>query len=282
MLDISIDKESTIVRNTDTDGKWTIKTTRFFGIVYATLERDFPNFECSEMGNLIVDHISKKIAGKKEEKPIYIFHCEEIGTSFYNLLMFIDNREELTPTIKDIEALRIQHRMTKTFLPVSLNDDDGMRFEGVKTVTEVLIAALYYYAYNGFKLRRCKHCGQWFATKTLKEEYCNNISPCYGLVVAGKKVLGSERTCKDAVGIIQQRFAHRKKQIYDKWYIEGLEDECEELNKQYKYFKNLIKENPTVENITACMEYLYSDDMPKQERPNRRKSNAFMRELLGT
>ena len=128
---------------------------------------------------------------------------------------------------------------------------------------------------------RCKHCGKWFATKTLKEEYCDGISPCYGLIVEGKKVLGSERTCKDAVGIIKQRLADRKKQIYNKWYAEGFEDECFELNERFYKYKTAIKENPTVENITACMIYLYSHRMPAQERPNRRKSNAERRRLLG-
>ena len=288
MLNISIDKENTVVHNTKTYGKWTVKTSCFFGVVYAALERDFPNFDCSEMGNIIVNRINnefKRLNNQpeaKQEKSAYLFHCEEYGVSLYNLLMFIDGQKVLSPTLKDIEDLRMVHRMTTSYLPVSIDKPGSMRFEGLKTVTQVMIAALYYYAYNEYKLTRCKHCGKWFATKTLKEEYCDNTSPCYGLIVAGKKVLGSKRTCKDAVGIIKQRLADRKKQIYDKWYAEGLEEECFELNERFYQYKAAIKENPTVENITACMEYLYSDSMPKQERPNRRKSNAYMRGLLGT
>ena len=102
------------------------------------------------------------------------------------------------------------------------------------------------------------------------------------MTVNGKKILNAKHTCKDAVRIIRQRFADRKKQIYNKWYIDGLEDECRELLNKYYQLSNTIKNEPTVDNIVACMEYLYSDDMPKQERPNRRKSNAEKRKLMGT
>ena len=43
---------------------------------------------------------------------------------------------------------------------------------------------------------------------------------------------------------------------------------------------NILKK-PTVENIVEYHKYLYSDEMPKQERPNRRKSNAEKRRLMG-
>jgi len=286
MLNISIDKKETVVYNTKTCDKWTIKTSLFFGTVYAALEKDFPNFDCSQMGDIVVNRIRNefnRLNGQPvaEEKSAYLFHCEEYGVTLYNLLMFIDGQKVLSPTLKDIEDLRMVHRMTTSYLPISIDEPGSMRFEGLKTVTHVMIASLYYYAYNEYKLVRCKHCGKWFATKTLKEEYCDGISPCYGLIVEGKKVLGSERTCKDAVGIIKQRLADRKKQIYNKWYAEGFEDECFELNERFYKYKTAIKENPTVENITACMIYLYSHRMPAQERPNRRKSNAERRRLLG-
>lgn len=282
MLNISIDKEKTIVQNTKTGGQWTVKTTTFFGVVYESLEHNFPNFDPAQMGNMIAAHVCNKLAGRTDEKPTYIFHCEEIGTSLYDLLMFVDGKKELSPTLQDIEELRITHRMTTNYLPISIDEPGSMRFANLKTVTHVMIAALYYYAYNKYKLTRCKHCGRWFATKTLKEEFCENISPCCELTVNGKKVLNATHTCKEAVRIIRQRFADRKKQIYNKWYIDGLEDECQELLDNYYQLSDAIKKEPTVKNIVACMEYLYSDDMPKQERPNRRKSNAEKRKLMGT
>ena len=42
-----------------------------------------------------------------------------------------------------------------------------------------------------------------------------------------------------------------------------------------------LKKAPNKENILVLHRYLYSDEMPKQERPNRRKSNAEKRRLMG-
>ena len=144
MLNISIDKENTIVQNTKTNGQWTVKTTRFFGVVYESLEHNFPNFDPAQMGNMIAFHACNKLAEKKIEKPTYLFHCEEIGTSLYDLTMFIGGKKVLSPTLQDIEELRISHRMTTNYLPVSIEDKDSMRFVNLKTVTHVMIAALYY------------------------------------------------------------------------------------------------------------------------------------------
>ena len=299
MLNISIDSDTAVVYNVETCGKWTINTVRFFGVICATLEKDFPNFDCSMWGDAIVNRIRDKMAGKPPKEPAYMFHCKEHGASLYDLLMYIDGKDEIEPTFESIEDLRMLHRMTTNYLPISVDKPGSMRFENLQNVTHVVIAALYYYAYNKYTLKRCKHCGRWFATQNKKIEYCDNISPCYGMVVAGAKVLGAERGCKEAVDIIKKRLAHRKKVIYDKWYEGQItcsekceecpysecildEDRCKELCDTYKQLKCAIVKQPSVENIVALHSYLYADDKPKQERPNRRKSNAFMRGLLGT
>lgn len=281
MLNLQINQNNATVQNTDDGSQWTIKTARFFGVVFSAMEKHFSNFNSDKLAASIKTHMKKVISGTPENDKTYIFHCRELGSNYLNLLDFIGDRRVLDLSLKEIEDLRIKHRMTTNYLPSSFGCADGIRFDKLRNVTDVMIAALYYYAYTGLKLIRCKHCGMWFAAKSLKEEYCDSISPCCNMVVMGKKVLGAEHTCKDAVRIIKQRFSDRKKQIYNKWYIEGLEDECFELNEEYFKHKNRLKENPSVENIIACMEYLYSERMPKQERPSRRKTNTFMRELIG-
>ena len=293
MLDIYIDTENTIVHNTNTQGKWTIETPLFFGDIFATLEKNFPNFDYTQMSNTIVNHISNKLIGKKEQNS-YLFHCEEYGVTLYQLLSFIDDKIVLTPTLKDIENLRITHRMTTTYLPININQSGDMCFKGLKTVTQVMIAALYYYAYNGYKLKRCVHCEKWFATKTLKEEFCKRNSPCSDISSNGKKLLGKEQPCKIAVDTIKKRLQGRKKSIYDKWkngkfeceykceecpYSDCIVDDerCHTLCENYKRLRKNINSSPKVDNIIKLHRYLYSDEMPKQERPNRRKSNEEKR-----
>ncbi len=278
MVSLTIEKDYLYLQNKD--GVFRNSTLHFWGNALAMLENAFPASD-HEKPEFWVANLVK--AANDDQKATMIWGMQEFGNALYSMYTFIDGRNIIKITREDIERLRITHNMTANFLPTNLADiSEGMRFDNLSNVTQVLIAILYYYEYHGYSLVKCKHCGKWFATKSQKNEYCGRTSPCYNLVVCGKKVLGSKRTCNEAVGIIKQRLADRKKQIYNKWYAEGLEDECFELNERFYEYKTAIKENPTVETITACMEYLYSDRMPKQERPNRRKSNAERRRLLGT
>lgn len=253
MLNISIDKENTIVENTGLLCKWTLKTVDVFGNVYATLEKNFPDFKTEELGNIIVTRISKKLAGKPVDDPVKIFGCSEIGESFYELIMFIDGKTVLSPTLKDIEEMRISHRMTANYLPISLGEKDSMRFEGLKTVTQVMIAALYYYAYNEYKIVRCRHCGKWFATKTLKEQYCKRISPCFGDIIKGKTPL----PCEQAVRNIKQKQSRRHKNVYSYLDISAKDqDEIEYFKTESKKLKEAITRSPSVENFKRYEDFL--------------------------
>ena len=253
MLNISIDKENTVVYNTETCRPWTIKTTRFFGVVYAALEKDFPNFDCSKMSDIVINRISNELAGKQPEKRAYLFDCEEYGISLYNLLMFIDGQTVLSPTLKDIEDLRMVHRMTTSYLPISIDEPGSMRFEGLKTVTHVMIASLYYYAYNEYKLVRCKHCGRWFATKTLKEQYCKGISPCFGDIIKGKTPL----PCEQAVRNIKQKQSRRHKNVYSYLDISAKnQEEIEHFKTESKKLKEAITHSPSVENFKKYEDFL--------------------------
>lgn len=264
VLNISIDENSVIVRNTETGGKWTNKTSNFFGLVYDTLEKQFPDFKPEELGARIAAHVLKGIQGKAEGNPAYMFHCQEIGSTLYDLLSFIDNRRMITPTLKDIENLRIAHRMTVNYLPTAIDNKTGMNFEGLRTVSQVMVAALYYYAYHDYKLVRCKHCGKWFATKTLKQEYCDRISPCFNVIVKGKKPLSCEQAVRNIFqkcGRIKNRIETKANQtvsaqLHRNSFIDRFQRECEPL-----YLS--AKESPTVQNLTNYYNFLKQTDKEK-------------------
>lgn len=263
MLNISIRENNVTVINTETGGKWTNETINFFGLVYEKLEKQFPGFKPEEMGDRIALHVLHEIQGIQEEKPLYMFHYREIGTSLYNLISFIDGRDMIALTLKDIEKMRIAHRMTANYLPVSYDEKDGMCFEGLTSVTQVMIAALYYYAFNDYKLVRCKHCGRWFATKSLKMQYCNRISPCFGTIITGKEPL----QCEAAVRNIMQKCGRIKNRIETKAatarrggnnsYLYHFAEECD------PYYMD-AKTAPTVENLEKFYVFL-KDTERKQE-----------------
>lgn len=263
MLNISITKDITTVENTDLYCKWTLKTSEFFGVVYANLEQHFPNFECESLASRIISHTMNVLSGK-EEDAVKIFGCTELGETLYNLIYFIGDKRILAPTLKDIETMRIDNRMTANYLPVSLGDKDSMRFEGLKTVTQVMVAALYYYAYHDYKLVRCKHCGTWFATKTLKQEYCDRISPCFNVIVKGKKPLSCEQAVRNIFqkcGRIKNRIETKANQtvsaqLHRNSFIDRFQRECEPL-----YLS--AKESPTVQNLTNYYNFLKQTDKEK-------------------
>lgn len=297
MLNITLTEDKTVVINTGetTGGQWTLNTVDIFGKVFSTLERDFSGISDSEVNEQIISDIKDNLSGKPQRNNMkYIFNRLERGETYIFLSAFIDGRKVLSPTLKDVENLRIFCHMTVGFLPIIVDGKEGMRFVGLKDVKQVMTAVLYYYAYNEYKLTRCKHCGKWFAVKSLKTEYCNNISPCYKMKVNGTMVLSAELPCAQAVRTIKERLQSRKKTIYDKWCNKPdcsddcfncklpdciVTERCGELCNKYAELSKKIKEQPSVENILLLHKYLYSDEMPKQTRPNRRKLNEERRRL---
>ena len=259
MLNISIGSENAVVQNPATYSQWTVKTTEIFGTVYATLERHFCHIPQDELPEKIAERIWKRIRGEADENEAWIFHVKEIGTHYFDLKSFIDDRETIVPTLKEIEEMRIRYSMTSNYLPVQFGDQDSMRFEKLASVTQVMIAILYYYAFNGYKLVRCKHCGKWFATKTLKEKYCKRISPCFGEIITGKTPL----PCEQAVRNIKQKQSRRRRNIYE--YLcnyATYQEEIDEFKEQCKRFREAITNAPTVKNFQEYEAFL--DRYPKR------------------
>lgn len=257
MLSITIGEEKTIVENSNTYDRYTLKTTNFFGDVYTKLEEHFPHFKSEDLPYKIIEHVRNKIAGR-QVNDVHIFGCIEIGTSLNDLINFINNKEVLSPTIKDIERMRIEQSMGTTYLPSGITED-SIRFEGLQNVSQVMVAALYYYAFNEYKIIRCKHCGKWFATKTLKEQYCKRESPCLGTIIKGKAPI----PCEQAVQNIRQKQRRRYNNIYHYLYSYAKEQrEIDYFVTQAQIFKDEIKNNPSPHNFQAYETFL--DRYPKR------------------
>lgn len=146
--------------------------------------------------------------------------------------------------------------MKSNYLPVSINETTSMEFDDLTNVTQVMVALLYYYSYYGFKLVKCRHCGRWFATKSLKNQYCKQISPCCGEILKGEN-----KSCEQAVRQIMQnctrlRGAIRTKasntvsaQLHSSKFLP-------EFEKENMGLECAARERPTVDNLTLYYNFL--------------------------
>lgn len=117
-------------------------------------------------------------------KRIYSVH---LCKSFFNFLSSFSfcsiSASNLFLGFRDVENLRLEYKFESHQCYNTDNDDtfisqnkNSYIFNNLSTITQVLCAILYYYALNEYKLRKCALCGKWFATQTLKEQYCKRKS----------------------------------------------------------------------------------------------------------
>lgn len=242
----------------------------------------------SEKASLVFAHQLHKAEKLYKQYVSYNNFSLEFLSVFAN-----EKRIHINPTLCEI--------INDRFFPLKTDSvTDKIFYEYESTdIKDIIFSTIHFALSDGYKLVKCKHCERWFFTQTLKEEYCKRLSPCFDLVICNTKVLREKVSCGKAVDTIKRRFRDRKKTIYDKWrncsdncplfddcskcpYEDCVfEQKCDELCKAHKQNMSNILKKPTVENIVEYHKYLYSDEMPKQERPNRRKSNAEKRRLMG-
>ena len=137
-----------------------------FGNVVSMLECEFPADNYEESGYLSKT-IIKKLTGTGKSKVIW--GLSESGTIMHTIYNFISSKDKITLTLNALEEMRIMHGLTINYLPINKTRlDDGIKFDNIKSIAEVIYALLYYYAYNNLKIVKCEHCSRWFATTTLK------------------------------------------------------------------------------------------------------------------
>lgn len=272
VLNITMGRQTTTVENPDfhLDGvhaplRWSLKTAECFGLVVSTLEKHFPDFSEEEIGEMIAAHILKGLSGDTGEPQLKLFGIPETGVTLYNLAQFINGHDNITPTMQDIERWRIQCGMTASYLPVKIDNDAGMRFEGLRNVTELVAAIMYYHAFRREKLVRCKHCGRWFATRNLKQQYCHRTSPCCTTILHSKALL----ECEQAVRNIMQNCRRIRNRIETKANTAMIAKLCgnnfaEEFFSECQPLYETAKKRPNVENLTAYYEFLKQTEKRKR------------------
>lgn len=126
------------------------------------------------------------------------------------------------------------------------------------SITDMVAAILHFYLLTGYRLIKCKHCGQMFATKDLKEKYCKRISLYYDIY---SQKQSKPNNCEQVVrNAIQQQ--KRKRERILKKMRQSISFQIGEASLYGDFlikcdeFITMINAEPTIGNLSAYNEYL--------------------------
>ncbi len=156
------------------------ETELFFGDVMSHLEQNYPKMLTDV--NSHNEYLKNDILG---ESPFELWGLSEGSSALINMYKFLLNDNSIKLTFKMVEELRLYYHFESYQYHDSFFDgakyplpkEKAITFKNLNTITQVLCSALYYYALNDYKIKKCAHCGKWFATKNGNIDYCGRKSP---------------------------------------------------------------------------------------------------------
>lgn len=124
------------------------------------------------------------------------------------------------------------------------------------SIVDVTFSVLHYLMLFEYKFAKCEHCGNYFATKTLKQKYCKRKSPYKGYE-------GQE--CEGAVKNILQDFKRRKNRIYTRLNNYSDYREVSGFLKDYHEKRETVRGCPSVENLSNLEQFLIQKGGTKRQ-----------------
>ena len=146
----------------------------------------------------------------------------------------------------------------KAVLEDADNQDVPKRFTYVcHSLEDIIFSVWHYLILLRYKFNRCNHCGNHFATKTLKQKYCKRNSPYEAYQHLG---------CEQAVRNIAQKLKRRKNAI-ERHYREDIKFQLQfdpvEFDVLCKKYSDASKRYSSVKNLKVYENYLYSPQFEK-------------------
>ncbi len=115
------------------------------------------------------------------------------------------------------------------------------------SIVDVTFSVLHYLILFDYKFAKCDHCGNYFATKTLKQKYCKRKSPYKG---------HEGQECEGAVKNILQDFKRRKNKIYTRLSNYSEDREVSIFLNDYHKRRETVRKYPSVENLSNLEQFL--------------------------
>lgn len=113
--------------------------------------------------------------------------------------------------------------------------------------SDILFSIMHFIALKQYKFKKCNHCGKYFATDNLKNQYCNRFSeyPCY-------EKYGCYNAVKRIRQDIQREHIRIKNNLIQNYTYEKLND----FETQFNELIDQLKEHSDYTNIEKCFNLL--------------------------
>lgn len=131
------------------------------------------------------------------------------------------------------------------------------------SLEEVVFAVWHYLIFNDYtKFNKCHHCGRYFATKSLKQVYCERYTPydSYGYLKNAYKKYG-DLNCRLAVQRIKEQLVRRKGKVCDNLEMNYDSIVFDKFKAEYKLLKDAVDKHPSLENIKKLDLFLAIDEV---------------------
>ena len=146
---------------------------------------------------------------------------------------------------------------------VSDRSSDVLCYE-CSTICEKVAAILHYYIINNYKMKRCEHCGRYFATQTLKSKYCpRNSSYVDPYSQKQRTPTCCEQTVRDAMKQLSRKRFRIEANILDAGSVQ-----FKRFNRKCEQHLKAIKQDHSAANLTRYSEYLESMKKRKAKKPS--------------
>lgn len=259
-MQLSIDGKRNVVFLADCEGSAYLlgSITNSFGNVLTMLESEFSEAAGSDslfwLPGLLAD-----VQGDKESSSKLVWGYNERGLCLWYANRFLERHSgELSlkgvfyPSLKEIEELRISHNLTLSPVPT----DSGLSLQ-ITNPFHVIYGILWFYAFNGYGIKRCRVCDRWFAVqkKNAQTGYCNRkyvFADCFGK----EKEYPS---CQAAFETIMDRCKKRYRKIYKKcWDYYGADHPItQKFMQENDILKETAKARPSGDNLRGYQQFLY-------------------------
>ena len=233
-----------------------------FGNMISAIESfsDYDNYDTAEAA---LEILRRSFNG--QDKVIEMFGFNTSIFAINNIIFqILGNNNEMVFSEHDMNVIRLTYNIQVNDKPLKAHDyecKNGMRFNSINSVVDELYCLLYYYTFNNMKLKRCAHCGKWFAKNSSgsanNEKYCNRMSPFIGY---------EDRTCKKAVKDIKDMLEKRRISEYERLRLRAAEFEANHRDK-FNYFveacniyKDKIKKGASVELLQEYKSFLFNSE----------------------